>query len=467
MHLQGDHHRGDGGNVCDHLRGSSCDGPRRPNSWHLNTYTRPYQWLHLTFTLLLFLCVMASSPSPCYAFNNSVPNLYRTTGMVQTFPASLNQPHGLVADLQRNIYIADTASHVIRFASTRGQYADQVILLAGTVGTSGTRDGSATVALFNQPKGLAVMNITSSTSYVYVADTNNHRIRLINITFNTTIPYGRPISVNVITLGGSVSGYQGGPLSASRFFYPWSLTIARGGLVIADEANHLIRHVPLIPSNLTLQQGAIVTILAGQPSVSGSVDGTASVSLCSYPTGVTVCPDGTIWWLEWHTLRRLNLANITATIAGSQTPGYRDGNGTNVAFNSPSDAVCDSRGQLYISDSTNQRIRLLNSSDPSFTIRTFIGTGISGHDDGRPLTATLSNPTSMAVYPSPSLSTYLYIADTDNNAIRAVSSVCWSSCRNNGNCTRTGVCVCQQGFQGTDCSAGICTTKNCANSRMS
>jgi hypothetical protein len=434
------------------------------------TNTRHYhyhwRWHHLLLTLTLMVMLSSWSPVYVYAWNNSVPASYRTTGIIQTIVTSTSSPfhapEGLAADYQRNIYIADTAAHAIYFMPTRGVAADVVFLLAGTSGTSGTRDGSGAYAQFSKPKGLAVYNVTATQSLLYVADTDNHRIRLCNITFD--ISTGLPLTVNVITIGGSTQGYSGGSLSAAKFFYPWSITIARGGLVIADSYNQIIRWVPLIPTNVTLQRAAIITILVGSVGSGSMIDGNQLTAQCYYPTGVTSCPDGTIWWVEYHALRRLSLTNITTTVLGSSVAGYVEGGPSVAMFNSPSDAVCDSRGQLYVSDSTNQRIRVINMTD--YVTHTTAGNGNVGILDGAPATSMLSNPTALAIYPSPSLNTFLYIADTDNNVIRGQSAVCWNECKNNGNCTRSGQCVCAPGFQGSDCSAGICTTVNCAASKF-
>jgi sugar lactone lactonase YvrE len=85
--------------------------------------------------------------------------------------AGFNSPSALAVDLAGNIYVADTDNHTIRqVVSSTGA----VTTLAGLAGTSGSADGSGTAARFFGLAGIAV----DSNSNLYVADTNNHTVRL-------------------------------------------------------------------------------------------------------------------------------------------------------------------------------------------------------------------------------------------------------------------------------------------------
>lgn len=105
------------------------------------------------------------------------------------------------------------------------------------------------------------------------------------------------------------------------------------------------------------------------------------------------------------------------TIAGDGTYGYSGDGGlaTDAAFRSPTDVCVDGAGNVYVSDTENNRIRKIAAATGIIT--TFAGTGVAGFggDGGNALAAQLSGPTGLAA-----TNTTLYIADTGNNRIRAI-----------------------------------------------
>ena len=92
--------------------------------------------------------------------------------------AGFNDPFGVAADTNGNIYLADTANHTIRKITAAGV----VTTLAGTPGVRGSSDGTNQSALFDEPRGLAVDGLGT----VYVADSANHTIRKISPSGVTT-----------------------------------------------------------------------------------------------------------------------------------------------------------------------------------------------------------------------------------------------------------------------------------------
>jgi uncharacterized protein (TIGR03437 family) len=106
--------------------------------------------------------------------------------------------------------------------------------------------------------------------------------------------------------------------------------------------------------------------------------------------------------------------NIT-TVAGNGGAGFADGSGTAAQFNNPNGIAIDSKGVLYVADTTNNRIRTITSG----TVATIAGTGLlGGSGNGSAATgATLSGPGGLTVDSSGTI----YIADTGNNQIRKIS----------------------------------------------
>ena len=136
--------------------------------------------------------------------------------------AKFNQPYGVAVDSSGHVYVADRINHRIRKISPTGV----VTTLAGS--SSGYMDGTGTAAQFSWSAGVAV----DSSGHVYVADSNNHRIRKIS-----------PTGV-VSTFAGSTSGYMDGTLAAAKFNGPTGVAVdSSGNVYVADYNNNRIRKI--------------------------------------------------------------------------------------------------------------------------------------------------------------------------------------------------------------------------------
>ena len=136
--------------------------------------------------------------------------------------AKFRGPRGVAVDSSGHVYVADSNNNRIRKISPTGV----VTTFAGS--SQGDDDGTGTAAKFNNPSGVAV----DSSGHVYVADQSNHRIRKIS-----------PAAV-VTTLAGSSSGYVDGALAAAKFNGPSGVAVdSSGNLYVADFNNHRIRKI--------------------------------------------------------------------------------------------------------------------------------------------------------------------------------------------------------------------------------
>jgi len=143
--------------------------------------------------------------------------------------------------------------------------------------------------------------------------------------------------------------------------------------------------------------------------------------------------------LNDHVIRKINLAGIVTTVAGTGEQGFAGDGGpaTSAQLDSPAGVAVDAAGNIYIADTHNQRIREVRNG----TISTIAGTGVAGFsgDGGTAASAQLSNPTALALDSSGNL----YIADTDNHRIRKISGTTITTVAGNG----------EQGFSGDGGSA--------------
>jgi sugar lactone lactonase YvrE len=321
----------------------------------------------------------------------------QTAVSATTIPLIL--PSAIVFDSQGNLYLAETANHVIRKVDTTG--AITVIAGTGTQGFSGD-SGPATAAQLDSPQGLAL----DTANNLYIADTHNHRIRKLNLTTGT-----------ITTIAGSsTSGFDGdnNPATSAHLNLPTAIALdPTGNLYIADTQNHRIRKVDTTD---------IITTIAGNGTQGFSGDnGPATAASIDSPNGLAA--DATNLYLadtHNHRIRKLNLTTgILTTLAGTGAPSYNgDGNTTTANLALPRGLTLDAAGNLYLADTANQRIRRIDISTGQIT--TIAGQGTQAfRGDGSPATtASLDTPRATAASPTGLVT----LADTANQRIRQIST---------------------------------------------
>ena len=164
-----------------------------------------------------------------------------------------------------------------------------------------------------------------------------------------------------------------------------------------------------------------LTRIAGNGRAGDTGDGgPATAAQLMYPDGIAVDGAGNVFVadLEANVVRRISAAGTISTYAGNGTAGDSGDGGTAAAaqLNSPTAVALDPAGNLYISDTGNNRIRMVAANG---TISPAAGTGTPGYwgDGGAATAAALNQPEGISVDAGGNL----YIADTINNRIREVT----------------------------------------------
>ena len=314
--------------------------------------------------------------------------------------ARLNSPIDVALDGSGNLYIADRNNHRIRKVNASGVIS--TVAGTGIYGYSGD-GGLATSAQLNNPYNVTV----DDTGQLYISDTFNHRIRKVAAS---------GVITTVAGTGNQSYGGDGGPATSAQLNDPYGIKFdSSGNLYIADLGNHRIRKV---------DASGVITTMAGTGDFGYSGDGGPATSAQidgSY--GLAIDGTGNLYVsvFSYNRIRKINTSGVITRVVGngSQGNGGYSGDGeqaTSAQLNSPTSAVEDARGNLYITDLGNQRIRKVSLSG---VITTVAGTGSQGYNgDGGPATsAQLNNPVGVAVDGSGNL----YIADRDNHRIRKAS----------------------------------------------
>jgi hypothetical protein len=336
------------------------------------------------------------------AGNNTIRKIEISTGIVSTLAgtagitgsndgigaqASFNNPSGITSD-GANLYVSDENNDTIRkIVISTGN----VTTLAGTVGISGSNDGTGTSASFNHPE-----DVTTDGLNLYVADDNNNTIRMIEISTG-----------NVTTLAGiaGVNGCQDGIGTSASFNHPWGIINYGTNLYVVDGGNNTIRKIVI--------SSVSVTTLAGVPA---SEDGIGNAARFNQPAHITT--DGTNLFIadqQNNTIRKLEISTgIVTTLAGTAgNSGSTDGVGPAASFHYPDGITTDGKN-LYVSDFGNNDIRKVEISTGAVT--TLAGTvGNSGSADGIGSTASFNHPRGITTDGSS-----LYVVDGSNNTIRKI-----------------------------------------------
>ncbi|MGG1518031.1 cadherin-like beta sandwich domain-containing protein [Paenibacillus oryzisoli] len=280
------------------------------------------------------------------------------------------------------------------YAGTGGEIS--TVAGSGDYGEGG--DGALAVAAeLSNPLAVAI----DSSGNLYIADSDNNKIRKVDA-----------ISKKISTIAGTgVYGYfgDGGLATNAELRTPAGVAVdAAGNVYIADQYNNRIRKVGT--------DGNISTIV-----------GTGDSDDLSSPTGIALDSLGNLYIADTGNSRILKAAPDSSSvtkIAGKTTYGTYvasddGGPAIDAELNEPQAVAFDSAGNLYIADTKNNRIRKVDTT--TGIIDTVAGSssmdGYSG-DGGPAVSAKLNEPEGVAVDASGNL----YIADTDNNRIRKVTT---------------------------------------------
>lgn len=280
--------------------------------------------------------------------------------------------------------------------------ASQVITTVAGNGLPGfSGDGSgATSASLDLPTAVVV----DSLGNLYISDQTNQRVRKVDLT-----------GIITTVAGNGIQGFagDGGPATSASLFAPLGLALDRvGNLYIADQLNQRIRKI---------DTAGIITTAAGNGAGGFAGDGgLATNASLLFPSGVLVDPAGALWIADRNNqrIRKVDpLTGIITTVAGDGIQGFGGDGGpaTQASFSSPVDIALDTTGNLFIVDQLNQRIRKV---DTSGTITTVAGNGVQAFsgDGGPAIAASLALPLDVVVDPRGNL----FIADLLNQRIRKV-----------------------------------------------
>lgn len=306
-------------------------------------------------------------------------------------PAALAFPGKVLADQAGgHLIVSDSGHHRLIVARPDGQ----VLHVIGD-GMAGLVDGESTIARFHYPQGLA-----SDGQAVYVADTENHAIRRVDLA-----------TWRVETVAGT--GHQamefparGGSARTTSLNSPWDVVVLGGMLYIAMAGLHQIWVLDLAAGEVRPFVGS---------GHEGLEDGPLDLAQMAQPSGITT--DGTRLYVadsESSAIRAIDLspAGQVRTIVGTGLFDFGDVDGVGewAKLQHPQ-GLSWHKGELLVADTYNHKVkRVLPTTRASLT---WLGSGQPGHMDGQGSSARFDGPGGLSVGAG-----RLYIADTNNHVVR-------------------------------------------------
>ena len=285
--------------------------------------------------------------------------------------ASFNAPGNLCIDFAGNIYVADQTNNTIRKITPQGVVSTIISGQENVVGLAISPDGTT----------LYWSNWSSSKS-----------VRKCNILTPGTI-------ITLATLGNDFQPVNSIAVNADNTMLYFTEKNFNRIIALSTTANNVSAFTP-----------NILVRCAGGGTGTGSPDGVGDAARFNTPISITLGPNGNLYIadLENHAIRVMTplgaqpiACNVT-TFAGSNVAvaGLVDGVGTDARFNAPTGVAFDKNGNLYVTDSGNNRIRMIT---PSGVVSTIAGTGPGmqatgmSSTDGPIGTATMYNPTALVI----------------------------------------------------------------------
>ena len=309
----------------------------------------------------------------------------------------LSFPGKVLADpTGTRLVIADSGHHRVVVADPG---TGEVLEVVGS-GEQGFRDGPSGAAQFDSPQGLA---FDPQGDAVFVADTNNHAIRRIDLA-----------SGDVTTVAGTgAKGWppRAGPALETDLNSPWHVVAGNGRLYIAMAGTHQVWSLDLDDDH--------VGPLVGNGRESTKNGPLADAELAQ-PSGLALTADGTLYIAdaESSSIRSAQVTSdtgITATVAGSDRGlfefGAQDGIGTEARFQHPLGVAVDTlSGELVVADTYNSRLRRIDVE--TGTVTTWLGSEAGWADGTDPR---FNEPGGLSI-----AADAVFVADTNNHVIRRV-----------------------------------------------
>jgi hypothetical protein len=312
----------------------------------------------------------------------------------------LQEPFMCGFDRRGNLYFGEARNHTVRRVD---QATGVITTMAGTGAEGYSGDGGPAVeATLNQVYSLQV----DTNGDIYVVDRLNSAVRKIDAVTG--------IITTVAGTGEPGYGGDGGPGARAQLREPNDLFLdGQGGLLIADIQDQRVRR-------LDLKTGIITTFAGNGEKVRGGDGGPATQAGILGARAVCMDSKGNIYISEreGNGVRKVDANGIISTFAGTGERGYTGDGGPalTATWGAPKAIRCDRQDNIIVVDTENHAIRRIDAA--TGTVTTIAGGHLGGNGDGGSATdAGLARPHGCGLDERGNL----FIADSDNHRVRVAA----------------------------------------------
>lgn len=223
------------------------------------------------------------------------------------------------------------------------------------------------------------------------------------------VPAGPDWPARVAGLAGDGHvGWRDGAASQAQFADPYGLALDPHGTLYVSDGGDNDRIRMLRPD------GTVATLAGG---TEGFQDGQGAAARFDTPSGLALDATGNLYVADTgnHAIRKVTPDGVVTTLAGTGTPGWRDGPGAQAQFDGPMALAIDAAGRVIVADAYNDRIRAIA---PDGQVTTLAGGASPGNVDGAGAQARFDTPCAVLV----DAAGRIVVADTRNDALRAIDA---------------------------------------------
>ncbi len=326
-------------------------------------------------------------------YRNSKIRKITPAGIVSTLSGGVSYPTSLAMRPDGSLVVTGFSTAVCAVSQSAN-----VSVIAGSTSTEGSINGLGGNARFGSSlRGVAV----DATGNIYVADAANRLIRKIDATYTVTTVAG-------------IDGTRGtadGAAATATLHSPSAMAFdGAGNLIFSDSYANTIRK---------LTPGGVVSTVAGVANTMGYQDGAAGTATFRAPSSLVFTVDGTLIVADMGNdcIRKISPTWQTSTFAGKANYGSSVGTATGAKFYEPDGITVDRKGNIFVSDRSNNTIRRIT---PAGIVTTLAGqAGASGSADGFGAAARFNYPRGLTTNAAGDI----FVADMYNHTIRKISPV--------------------------------------------